>query len=213
LITKKEIEVLKEAFHNVCKTFCEDSKLIDSLWAEILNSYSQPHRFYHTLSHLSFMYTALKKYDFDIDNLDAIIFALFYHDIVYNPRKNDNEEKSALIAENRLSRLSVPREFSVNVSAMILKTKDHDDAPTMDGNLFLDADLAILGSGVSQYRIYAQSIRKEYIVYPDFLYKPGRLKLIDHFLKMPYIFKTPFFRTNFEMAARTNLKMEAESLR
>jgi predicted metal-dependent HD superfamily phosphohydrolase len=213
LISNKETKILQDAFYGACSTFSDDQKLIDSLWSEVKNAYMQSHRYYHTLSHLSFMYDELKKCASEIDDIDAMIFALFYHDIIYNPQKGDNEEKSASLATDRLSQLNTPSEFSTQVSTMILKTKNHEEAESADGNLFLDADLAVLGTEKSKYQAYAKSIRKEYSVYPDFLYKPGRLKVIEHFLKMPVIFKTPSFRKNFEIQARFNLQREAESLR
>jgi predicted metal-dependent HD superfamily phosphohydrolase len=40
----------------------------------------------------------------------------------------------------------------------------------------LDADLSILGKDLDTYLAYTKMIRKEYSIYPDFLYKPGRKK-------------------------------------
>lgn len=76
----------------------------------------------------------------------------------------------------------------------------------------IDADLSILGADWETYFSYMQKIRREYAVYPDLLYKPGRRKVIEHFLSMPVIFKTDIFRRRFEAQAQDNLKQELEIL-
>lgn len=40
------------------------------------------------------------------------------------------------------------------------------------------------------------------------LYRPGRRKVLDHFLDLPQRFKTPYFRERFEEQARVNLSAE-----
>jgi predicted metal-dependent HD superfamily phosphohydrolase len=44
------------------------------------------------------------------------------------------------------------------------------------------------------------------------MYKPGRKKVLHHFLAFPEIYKTPEFKEKYELQARKNLAMEAESL-
>ena len=48
--------------------------------------------------------------------------------------------------------------------------------------------------------------------YPDLLYKPGRKKVLQHFLSMERIFKTEQFFSRFEDKARKNLLQEFETL-
>jgi predicted metal-dependent HD superfamily phosphohydrolase len=51
-------------------------------------------------------------------------------------------------------------------------------------------------------------VRKEYLIYPDLIYNPGRKKVLHHFLAMDRIFKTDFFYNKFEQQARQNLRKE-----
>ena len=62
------------------------------------------------------------------------------------------------------------------------------------------------------YDTYCQQVRKEYSIYPDFLYKPGRKKVLEHFLNMERIFKTTYFFDLYEAQARENLRRELSSL-
>lgn len=79
-------------------------------------------------------------------------------------------------------------------------------------NLFTDADLSILGSVQSVYVNYAKQVRQEYSIYPDFMYRPGRQKVLNHFLQMKKIFKTDVFFNKYEAQARINLQHESALL-
>ncbi|MGE4514074.1 MAG: hypothetical protein AB7E26_09720, partial [Chryseobacterium sp.] len=72
--------------------------------------------------------------------------------------------------------------------------------------------LSILGSESEIYVSYTQKIRKEYSIYPDLLYRPGRKKVLEHFLKSESIFKTEYFKEKYELRARENILSEIESL-
>jgi predicted metal-dependent HD superfamily phosphohydrolase len=147
-----------------------------------------------------------------IADMEAILFALFYHDAIYNVLKQDNEEKSALLAERRMKEINVPAEIVSKCVAIIRATKLHEQDEDEDINLFTDADLSVLGSDEAGYKAYAASIRKEYSIYPDLVYNAGRKKVLGHFLGMSSIYKTTFFRGRYEEQARANLQRELEEL-
>jgi predicted metal-dependent HD superfamily phosphohydrolase len=147
-----------------------------------------------------------------IEDFAALVFAIVYHDAVYNATKKDNEEKSAELARKRLTALSYPPQSVERVEAHILATKAHHKSEDNDTNLFTDADLSVLGAPWEAYQAYYQQIRKEYAIYPDLLYKPGRRKVLQHFLDLQAIFKTEAFHTRYEGQARENLFRELETL-
>jgi predicted metal-dependent HD superfamily phosphohydrolase len=60
--------------------------------------------------------------------------------------------------------------------------------------------------------MYFEQIRKEYRIYPDFLYKPGRAKALEHFLENKFIFQTEEFRKLYEEKARRNIEKEISLL-
>src|SRR5690606_36924476 len=138
-------------------------------------------------------------------NWETILFTLYYHDIIYNPLKSDNEEKSAALAEKRMKQISVSFDTINQCKKQILATKGHNKSIDSDTNYFTDADLSILGQPWETYSIYYKNIRKEYSIYPDFVYNTGRKKVIRHFLAMERIFKTDFFFNKFETQAKRNL--------
>ena len=94
----------------------------------------------------------------------------------------------------------------------IIATKSHSENSESDTNYFTDADLSILGRTPTKYKTYCSNIRKEYSIYPDFLYKKGRKKVVNHFLSMKKIFKTDEFYNRYEEQAKLNLQQELKSL-
>ena len=138
--------MLKINFITLCQNFSKDKALISSLWQEIQLAYSETTRHYHTLKHLEEIYKELQPF-----RLTPLLkFAIFYHDIVYDVKRDDNEEQSALLAKKRLEELSVPSMFIEKISQLIIETKIHKASSKLNA-LFLDADLSILGSSQKRY--------------------------------------------------------------
>lgn len=144
---------------------------------------------------------------------EALLFAAFYHDVIYDVLQQDNEERSADLAKTTLVELNIPAEVTELCNNHILATKKHEYSACADTNLFTDADVAILGALPPLYREYTGNIRREYSVYPDEVYKPGRIKVLEHFLAMPSIFKTSFFMGRYETQARENINQELAELK
>jgi predicted metal-dependent HD superfamily phosphohydrolase len=181
------------------------------LWSEIEKKYADAGRHYHTLQHLDNLLAELLPYQKLFENWDAVVFAIAFHDVIYNVLKSDNEEKSAMYAVQKLNSSHVPSFTIDRCESFILATKKHEKADDQT-NLFTDADLSVLGSNPEVYRLYAEQIRREYNIYPDFMYRPGRRKVLQHFLAMERIFKSDEFYGRYESQARSNLSEELERL-
>jgi predicted metal-dependent HD superfamily phosphohydrolase len=202
--------MLKEAFIELLTNYTDNNVLANELWNEIAKNYSSNKRYYHTLKHLENLLTQLTEVKAEIQNWDTILFTLYYHDIIYNSLKSDNEEKSAELAEKRMKQISVPDNSLELCKKQILATKSHIKSNDSDTNYFTDADLSVLGHPWETYSEYYKNVRKEYSIYPDFVYNPGRKKVLNHFLIMDRIFKTEFFHSKFEIQAKQNLQKEIE---
>ena len=178
-------------------------------WPHIEAAYSAPGRHYHTLTHLCTVYDELHdRYATEIPQ--ATVLTLFFHDIIYNTLRGDNEKRSAAHAEKMMLDWKADCALIAKVSDMISATASHesDDPETQ---LFLDADMAILGADYATYRVYITDVRKEYNIYPDLLYYPGRKKFVETTLKRDRIFLTDHFYNKYEAQARINLTHELNS--
>ena len=84
---------------------------------KIVESYSTPNRFYHNLEHIKYVLKVIQSLEFQTKYFDikTVKFAAWFHDIVYNTKAKDNEEKSAEYAMEVLSSLSIPSDVIKNV--------------------------------------------------------------------------------------------------
>ena len=202
----------KSTFIGLASQYSSNNYMLEQLWNEIQSAYSNPKRYYHNLQHLQHLWEELSSVKEEIQDWNTLLFSVFYHDLVYNPLRRDNEERSALLMENRLQSIDVPAATIDACRTQILATKTHVLCPDIDANFFTDADLSILGQGWNTYKEYALAIRKEYALYADMLYKSGRKTVLSHFLQMDRIFKTEPFFTKYEKQARQNLSQELQEL-
>ena len=201
---------LEAAFLELAGRYTSDSTRAQKLWMEIQERHSEPHRYYHTLTHLAQISAVLAPVWEELQNKDAVAFALFYHDSIYNPQSAQNEEDSAGLAHRRLQEIGMPAATIQKCNALIVATKAHPDTNDWDTDLFTDADLSILGAPPEAYENYAKAVRAEYAIYDDAAYAGGRAKVLEHFLHMKRIFKTDYFFAQLELKARENLERERE---
>ena len=200
--------MLKETFIELLTNYTDDIGLRIELWKEIEKKYTDKKRHYHSLSHLENLLQQLIEVKDKIENWEVILFTLFYHDIIYNALKTDNEEQSAELAEKRMKQINVPIPIIENCKTQILATKKHIANSNSDTNYFTDADLSILGQEFGIYNTYFQNVRKEYSIYPNIIYNPGRKKVLKYFIEMERIYKTEYFYNKFEKQAKQNLQFE-----
>lgn len=61
----------------------------------VIQKYSEPGRFYHNTEHILEVLRLVIQEQQIAKSIEAVEFAAFFHDIVYDTRAGDNEEKSA----------------------------------------------------------------------------------------------------------------------
>jgi predicted metal-dependent HD superfamily phosphohydrolase len=186
--------------------------LINAFWQEIVLQHSHKSRHYHSFHHLESIWQQLQPVKNQIQDWPVIVCAIAYHDFIYDTKSSRNEEKSAEKAVTKMLDAGFEANRANRCYKHIVATKGHQVSEDPDTNFFTDADLSILGSDEETYKTYTTNIRKEYRLFPDFMYKPGRKKVLQHFLYLPKIFKTEHFFTLYEEQARRNIKRELNSL-
>jgi len=202
--------VLESKFFQLLGNCTDDKVYIKECWVELHSYYSSSSRHYHNLKHISSMLNELETVRHLINDIDCLQFAIFYHDIIYKSTKSDNELQSARLFKRRISNTSF-KEIEKCIK-QIEATKNHSRSEDGDTNLLLDLDLAILGSDPDDYLVYASNIRKEYSVFPDFIYRRGRKKIMKEMIENVDLFKTPHFKNLYQDKAIQNMKNEIERL-
>jgi len=194
--------------------YCNDPALIDRFYQEIAKKYTTSRRHYHNLQHIDVLLQLCEVYSTQLYGRDVVAFSVFYHDIIYNVLRKDNEPRSAQVAVKRLRALSVPPEKIEQIKLYIEATQTHTITDAVihiyDLQLFLDFDMSILGAEWDTYERYTQQVRREYRIYPNKLYYPGRWQFLRHCLQAEFIFQTAIFRELYEEKAKRNIKREVE---
>jgi len=186
-----------------------DQTQIAQKWRLLDKKYSQQNRYYHNWRHIEAMIACWQQYNDQLENPIEVLLAIYYHDAIYVSSRQDNELKSAELAVKQLEKANTIRLDLV--FDLILCTKTHEPQ-TNDQNWLVDFDLKILGTNSDDYEEYQKQIRKEYRIYPNFMYKPGRKKALHHFLNKEFIFHTDVFRKVYEAQARENTQAESTKL-
>lgn len=185
----------------------------DSLARALIAAWSEPHRRYHTLQHLGECLAHLDAAREHAQRPAEARLALWFHDAVYDPRRHDNEQRSADWARDTLLDAGVPHEAAHRVQAFVLATRHDAPAGAGDTQLVVDIDLAILGAARERFDEYERQVRLEYAHVPEADYRAGRARLLRGLLARPSLYATSFFRSRFEASARENLARSIERLR
>jgi predicted metal-dependent HD superfamily phosphohydrolase len=177
---------------------------------QLVAAYTAPNRHYHNLTHIEDCLGALAR----VENLSALereilSEAIWWHDVVYDATRADNEELSAQLAEQH-----VRADLRHEVGRLIRLTKTHDVQPgDRLGAILISIDLSILGAEPARYDAYAAAIRQEFIHVPEGDYRAGRAKVLIQFAGRPVIFPDAAFAARYDRQARENLARELASLR
>jgi predicted metal-dependent HD superfamily phosphohydrolase len=187
----------------------------DAALDELLARHRQPHRRYHTATHVMWVLRHiddLAAANTPVD-LDAVRAAALFHDAVYDPRSTTNEHDSAGLARRVLADCGWEPARVDRVAALIELTAGHV-APDTDlgADILLDADLAILGAEPADYRSYVTGVRAEYAHVDDDAWRVGRAAVLRSFLERPAIYRTTSMQAARERRARANLSAELADL-
>ncbi len=192
----------------LCAALGVDAAYAGQLWMTLAEAYGEPQRHYHTLDHIAAVIADAARLRARFAHPDTALLALFFHDIVYDPARRDNEARSADKLEVWLGRRIEAGVLGACRTA-IEATASHAAHGDADIDLVLDIDMAILGAPRAAYLRYAEGVAREYLpVYGFDAYAAGRAKLfLEPALARDRLFLTESF-AGLEAAARANLTDE-----
>lgn len=190
---------------------------VKALWQDIAVRYNETQRAYHSLQHIQQLFSQFEQIKHHLNEPHIIALALYYHDVIYDPRRSDNELKSAeYMVEALKGYLSA--EQCQHIYTLIMMTASHElheclDTDTVsDAAYLLDMDLSILGTPWSEYEVYAQAVRQEYRHIANEDYRTGRIAVLQKLLAHPVLYLTAYYHNQFEVQARDNIKREISLL-
>lgn len=180
-----------------------------ALGRDLLERWSEPHRRYHTRDHLRAVLANVDELGGLATDVSAVRYAAWFHDAVYNGEPGEDEQRSALLAEEMLPRCGVSAERVAEVARLVRLTATHQPAADdPDGRVLCDADLAVLAGQPRDYLAYTTAVREEYAHVSDAEFRQGRAAVLRQLLEVPRLFHTPLGRARWEDRARVNVRAE-----
>jgi predicted metal-dependent HD superfamily phosphohydrolase len=201
LATLSSSRFVEARWRALCATLGVDAT---ARFTDVERAYAQSQRSYHTAQHIEECLSIFDTVASTLRDAPLVELCLWLHDLVYEPKRADNESRSAdiacewfaALAPDRLQRL---REY-------ILATKRHEPSPhDMDLQALLDIDLAILASSPARFREYGEQVRFEYAFVPWHEYVVKRREFLKAIAQRTPLFHHPALAPQLEALARHNL--------
>jgi predicted metal-dependent HD superfamily phosphohydrolase len=204
------IRLAKSRFEKLAPSLGATPAQAERWLSTILNSYGESQRHYHTIDHVEAMLAAFEEHKGAVTEPEVVLLAIFFHDIVYDPRKHDNEDASMQLFKECARDLALPQPLTDSVLHLIDRTKAHDatDAEHPNLPLFLDFDLEVLSRTSEVYARYQVQIRQEYAHFPAPLFASTRAGILRRMLQRPSLYFSPQFQATHEAHARQNVEAE-----
>lgn len=201
----------KQLWFLLCQRIAAQGNL-NEIYNNLAKRYIESHRAYHTLEHIKECIAEFEQVRHLAFNANAIEWALWYHDAIYDTKAKDNEERSAKLAMEAVRSALLPDNFGKSVVSLIMATK-HSEVPTdKDARLIVDVDLSILGQPEEKFNEYERQIRKEYEWIPKNEFIAKRSAVLKSFLDRQVIYLTRFFYEKYEVLARQNIARSLKKL-
>ena len=208
IISIEKINKLYSDFSNLCINLLkiENKNDVDYWWHEILENYTKKWKFYHNLNHVYSFVNLFEKYNKFINNYkNEFLISIYFHDIIYIPSRNDNEEESINMFIkfcNEVKPNNLKKEKAIE---FIAETKNHSLSKDYDFelDLFLDMDMQIVAD--ENWEDYENKIRKEYCFMDETEYKNKRRQFLQSLVNKNRIFRTQIFYETYEQIAKNNI--------
>jgi predicted metal-dependent HD superfamily phosphohydrolase len=170
-----------------------------SLLLDLTRRYLEPQRHYHTLEHIAAMLHVGRHFPLD----EVQTMAIWFHDAIYDPTSDQNEIKSARLANKWLARTGWEVEDIERVGRIVLDTRAHTPSTTQ-AEAVLDLDLMSLAVNWPAFEENTQAIRLENAHLSDAAFIANRLAFFTSLQERQRLYFTDWGKS-LESIARANL--------
>jgi predicted metal-dependent HD superfamily phosphohydrolase len=168
-------------------------------------------RHYHTLRHVEYLLKHVEDFKgVSHPDRNLIKWSIWFHDIIYNSLRKDNEERSANVMADFMRAIGMPNEHIETMRWLILVTKHIGSPQTYLEDIICDLDLREFVN--ERHSKNSEEVREEFFHLSDDEFNEGRIQFIDWMLSKEYIYHTDLYRESLEALARQNLLREKESI-
>src|SRR5262245_66580028 len=112
-------ELVAETWRGLVQRQSSNASAAEAVLDELMRAYREPARHYHTLIHIGALLRQLEAYSGAVGNRDAVALAIIFHVVGYDPRRQDNEQQSAVVGRARVAALGFPATMITHVATYI----------------------------------------------------------------------------------------------
>ncbi|XP_065093048.1 uncharacterized protein LOC135713745 [Ochlerotatus camptorhynchus] len=195
-------------WQNITTALEVPSEVADKWLAKLKQQYSLPNRHYHNeeqmlrrkVEHLSGSSVCLQL---------ALLFQYYNFDAGKDCVQENCDALKEFLAEAKIDNKALENNTLRLLGDVSVESSD---LPDDDVSYFQDLDLLILGYSAEDYKLYTEQLRKEYPSKETSSYAKMRLKILQTFNRIPFIYATKEFGDKFEKTARDNIGKEIKEL-
>lgn len=180
---------------------------------QLIASYSEPHRYYHTLDHIGHCLSLFDKISSKLQSPEALELAIWFHDVVYQPGAANNEQLSAdqfMQITKNLFDDSLRNTVYQHIMATLHLDSEMNHADTI---YMVDIDLSSFGLPWPEFIRDSDNIRREMAHLSDDEYYRKQSAFQRTLIDRPRFYRSDYFYQNYETQARKNLSDYYESIR
>jgi len=197
---------------NRCRTGGGRGADADDVYEEVHAYYSESGRHYHTPKHIEHCLAQFDLATDEMDDVDAVEMAIWFHDLIFDVSAEDNELKSAeRFAE--LASDSMDAEFKTRVFDLIIATAPPREPNSNDQEFMLDIDLSSFGLPWDEFVRDSKAVRDECPQLSDAEFFPRQRAFLESLVNRSHFYFTDFFRSRIEESARSNIRRHLKMLK
>jgi len=184
-----------------------------SIHQRLINSYCEPQRHYHTLAHIEHCLGMFDQCKSLVSNPDALEIAVWFHDVIFEPGRHDNEALSKELYLYLSIKVHEP-ELRGLVGRLIMATlHDGSSLEDDDARYMVDIDLSSFGLSWDEFLRDSDNLRLENPQVSDAEYYFNQGNFQNHLLGRERFYLSDFFSQRYESRARDNLTRYFDRIR
>ena len=200
-----DTERLKREFETLWLAVAEDDPAhADHVCQVLTGHYSEPGRYYHNLAHVNHCLGQARLVAGLLPDVHALELAIWFHDVVYDPRAHDNEARSATLFRE-LSGPVMAAAIVDHVERLVLVTQAGRTPRQADEACMVDIDYSSFGLPWEPFLADSLAVRAERSHLTDEQYVVQQSGMLQGLLRREAVFTTELFRARYEDTARSNI--------
>jgi predicted metal-dependent HD superfamily phosphohydrolase len=198
---------LRDRFNTLWQRYAiaEQQYISGNVFNLLCDKYQEPWRSYHNLDHIQNCLNYFDACKAHAQFADALEFAIWFHDCIYEVGAGDNEARSR---DWFLEQTDGFLQFELRTVAakLIMATSHHSTPETSDGRLLADIDLTSFGLPWHEYLEDSQAVQTEQMRNNNSDSDAGKIKFLESLSAKGSIYYSSYYLDHYEEKAKNNIR-------